>query len=183
MRCYSKFPFALWAVCFVLLLCGHCYPQLSTIQSAGTLGGGATHRLAGTYNANAKDNTYIYFGHETGEFYRYDVTGQFMVRTWKDGPGVANNLKNDNESRLKCYLSKYKFLIIVLTLISDFFASIDIVTSKIFLHDTFYFPIKFEEMDELSYWRFFISNVLEVCCIQYMLTCVQCTLYAWLVFV
>ena len=71
-------------------LCGYCLPQLSPIQSAGTLSGGATHRLAGTYDVNAKDNNYIYFGHETGEFYRYDVTGQFMVRTWKDGPGVAS---------------------------------------------------------------------------------------------
>ena len=70
----------------------------------------------------------------------------------------------NNSTRLFSYLRKYQFAIIIATLFSGFFASIDLFSSKFFYFDIFYISLKKEEFNEsiqLQLLRFINFSVLE----------------------
>lgn len=74
-----------------------------------------------------------------------------------------NRWRHDNPKRLKQYLSKYRAILLLLTVISNFFSSVDLLTSKMFGFDLFYFPLKKNEINSLKNWRFIIVFLLLVC--------------------
>ena len=69
------------------------------------------------------------------------------INRWK-------NWKQDNPKRLKDYLSKYQTLLVWLTLCGGFYNSIDIIRSKLFYQECFYFPLKKQEYLQLKNVRF-----------------------------
>ena len=66
-----------------------------------------------------------------------------------------------NSDRLVLYLKKYDKLILIFTIISGFYPSIDLLTSKLFPYKIFYFPLMREEKEELNNYRFINIVLLE----------------------
>ena len=67
----------------------------------------------------------------------------------------------DHPSRLKRYLGKYKFVIILFSLFGGFYATIDLFRSKILYLEITYFPLKQSEYDQLKYFKFVNFILLE----------------------
>ena len=63
--------------------------------------------------------------------------------------------------RLKNYLKSYEIFIILLTLFGGFYATIDLLRSKLFYLRITYFPLKFDEYNRLQYLRFVNFIILE----------------------
>ena len=69
--------------------------------------------------------------------------------------------KQDHPSRLKHYLKRYEFVIILFTLFGGFYATIDLFRSKILYSRLTYFPLKQSECNDLKYLRFINFVLLE----------------------
>lgn len=72
-----------------------------------------------------------------------------------------NNCKNDFPIRLKTYLDRYQFLILLLTMFAGFYVTVDLMRSKLFYKKIFYLPLKKKEYDALKYHRFINLFMLE----------------------
>ena len=67
----------------------------------------------------------------------------------------------DHPSRLKRYLQKYKYVIILFSLFGGFYATIDLFRSKILYLQITYFPLKQSEYNQLKYLKFVNFILLE----------------------
>ena len=72
-----------------------------------------------------------------------------------------NQWQQDHPSRLKVYLNKYQFVIILSSLFGGFYATIDLFRSKIFYLSLMYLPLKKSEYNNLTYFRFVNFTLLE----------------------
>ena len=67
----------------------------------------------------------------------------------------------DHPSRLKYYLKRYEFILILFSLFGGFYATIDLFRSKILYLRITYFPLKQSEYNHLKYLRFINFVILE----------------------
>ena len=64
--------------------------------------------------------------------------------------------------RIKTYIAKYSFLLIIFTIIGDFYSCIILLQSKLLCMEMFNFPLKKNESDRLVLWKFINVTLLEV---------------------
>ena len=74
---------------------------------------------------------------------------------------VWNNWKHDHPHRLKNYLKSYEIFIILLSVFGGFYATVDLLRSKLFYLRLFYLPLKRDEYEKLQYLRFINFVILE----------------------
>lgn len=82
------------------------------------------------------------------------VVSIYWIIKWKQW-------KQDNPGRLHEYLFNYEIFLYFSTVISGFYNTLDLVTSKIFYIKCFYFPLKSKEFQQLAKFRFVNIVLME----------------------
>ena len=84
------------------------------------------------------------------------ITCIYWIGKWSTNSSIKYHPNRFHE-----YLSEYRILLMGLTLFSNFYVSIDLLTSKLFYLNAFNFPLTKDEHGSLDKYRFFNVVIIE----------------------